>query len=79
MVFLLASLHRARYDALVAEVGDDQPLAPFTITCPRCGAVYVADLEADDEPWDIEEQEWAATMRLLVECPDHAHRFAVES
>lgn len=78
MRFLLATLHRARYRELVAESGGDLPLEPFTLDCPKCGAVYLADLAPEDEPWDIEEQEWAALVRLDAECPDHPHRFTAE-
>jgi hypothetical protein len=37
----------------------------------------VADPVPDDEPWDLEEQEWEAITRLAAECPDHARVFAV--
>jgi hypothetical protein len=77
MVFLLASLHRDRYRQLVAETGGELPPEPFTIACPKCGDLCIADLGPDDEPQALELQEWAALVRLDAECPDHAHRVAV--
>lgn len=62
---------------MVAETGGELPLEPFTVQCPRCGDTYVAELAPEDEPWDLEAQEWEAVTRLHDECPDHAHVFAV--
>ncbi len=79
MEFLHAGIYRQRYRELLAElpVFGDQPPDPFTIQCPRCGDTYVAELDPYDEPWDLEEQEYAATVRLWRECPDHTTRFTV--
>ena len=76
---LLALLHRADYRRQVEAAGVplDHAPDPVEVRCPRCGALYVADLEPDAEPWDLEALEWAATVRLEAECPDHAHAFAV--
>jgi hypothetical protein len=79
MLFLLASLHRDRYRQLGAETGGEMPLEPFSISCPKCGEVFVAVLSPDNEPWDIEAEEWEALTRLEAKCPDHAHRFGVPS
>ena len=79
MEFLHARIYRQRYRELIAEVPvfGDRPPEPFTIACPKCGDVYLAELAPYDEPWDLEEQEWEAVVRLDDECPDHAHRFEV--
>lgn len=81
MRFLLASLHRAVYRAQVAAEGVPLEMAPdiVDVTCPRCGALFVADLTPDDDPWDLEAQEWQALVRLDRECLDHAHAFVVEA
>ena len=80
MRFLLAAAHRAAYRRQVE--ADSIPLdhAPDAVEvhCPRCGALYLADLGPDEEPWDLEALEWAAAVRLDAECPDHPHAFAVE-
>ena len=80
MRFLLAAVHRADYRRQVEAAGVPLDHAPevVDVRCPRCGALYVADLEPDEEPWDLEALEWAAIKRLDAECPDHAHAFAVE-
>jgi hypothetical protein len=79
MEFLHVGIYRQRYRELLAEVPvfGNQPPDPFVIQCPRCGDTYLADLGPYDEPFDLEEQEWAATVRLARECPDHSHRFTV--
>ena len=41
-------------------------------------AETLANVGPDEEPFDLEAQEWAATVRLDAECPDHAHAFTVE-
>ena len=77
--FLLGSLHRADYRRQVEAAGIPLDHAPdvVDVRCPRCDALCVADPAHDAEPWDLEAQEWAATVRLDGECPDHAHAFAV--
>ncbi|MGD9891649.1 MAG: hypothetical protein AB7R89_28705 [Dehalococcoidia bacterium] len=79
MRLLLASLYRAEYKALIAAEGIALDVAPdiVEIKCPRCEAVYVADLAPDEEPWDLEALEWQALVQLDGECPDHAHAFTV--
>ena len=79
MRFLLASLHRADYRRQVEAAGVPLDHAPdvVAVRCPRCDALYVAELAPDEEPWDLEAAEWAATVRLDGECPDHPHAFAV--
>lgn len=49
------------------------PLERVTITCSRCGDLYVANLAPDAEPSDLEELEREAESRLENECPDHDH------
>jgi hypothetical protein len=80
MRFLLAAVHRAAYRRQVEAAGVPLDHAPdlVDVRCPRCGDLYVADLEPDDEPSDLEALEWAATLKLEAECPDHPHAFAVE-
>ncbi len=80
MTFLHARIHRSRLRDLIAQtpVFGDQPPEPVTISCPKCGDEFFADLEPYEEPWWIEEAEWTAMMRLHEECPDHAHRFDVD-
>lgn len=79
MRFLLASLFRAEYRAQVAAAGVPLEVAPdvVEVRCPRCELLYVADLAVDADPWDLEADEWEATVRLDAECPDHPGRFAV--
>lgn len=81
MRFLHAGVYVQRHRELVADapVSGDTPPGPFTVVCPRCGDTYVADIGPYDEPWDLEEQEWAAVTLLAGECPDHAHRFDTEA
>ncbi len=69
-VFLHARIHRARWRALIAA-------EPVLIACPTCGTAYAADLEPEEEPVELEADEWAALVRLDAECPDHPHRFSV--
>ena len=80
MRFLLASLHRAEYRALIAAEGIPLDVVPalVDVRCPRCDVLYVADLAPEADPWDLEALEWAALVRLDAECPDHPHAFAVE-
>ncbi len=77
MRFLLASLHRAGCQTLVAadSVLLDSSWALGEVTCPRCGIVYVADLALDVDPWDVVAHNIGARVRLDGECPDHAHQF----
>ncbi len=77
--FLLASLYRAEYRALIAAEGIPLDVVPdvVDVACPRCGALYVAELAPDEEPWELEAREWMALCRLNTECPNHAHRFVV--
>jgi len=79
MVFLHAGVHRAAYRQLVSATDALRaiPLEPVTIICPGCGDLYVASLALDEEPFDLEEQEWEATCILDAECPDHRHYFEV--
>lgn len=69
----------AELRALIAQVPlfGEQPPEPVMIACPRCGDDYFADLAPYEEPATLEEDEWAALVRLEVECPDHAHRFTI--
>lgn len=56
------------------------PLAqPFMISCPRCGAVYLAEPPPyHDEPVMLyEEDEEEAVARLDQACPDHPLNFRV--
>lgn len=77
--FLLASLYRDRYRELVADlpIFGERPPEPFTVECPTCGALYLADKTTYDEPYDLDGLEWEALTRLADECPDHPHAFAV--
>ena len=79
MRFLLAGLHRAAYRQQIAAADVPLNAAPdiVQLDCPRCGAVYVADLAIDDEPWDLEACEGAALVRLDRGCPGHTRRFVV--
>ena len=80
MIVLHARVHRARYRELVAAEGlalDGAPDVPL-FACPRCGDEFFLDLENDREVWDEEALEWAAIVRLDEECPDHAHRCAID-
>jgi hypothetical protein len=79
MQWLHARIHRDELRALIvaAPIFGEMPPEPLLIACPRCGDEYVADLGAYEEPVTMEEDEWAALMRLDGECPDHAHRFTI--
>ncbi len=77
MRFLLARLYRAEYEyrraaRLQAEL---LPAMPTGVECPRCRLRYVAKLVDGRDPWMLEACEYAATMQLLRECPDHPHTF----
>ena len=50
---------------------------PPTGDCPRCGWTYLADTEEDLDVGGADDYEYAATVRLERECPDHAHAFVV--
>lgn len=63
------AIYRHRYRQLVAEVDGGIPLEPFTVTCPQRGEVFVADLEPDDEPEDLEAIEREEQGQLKAECP----------
>jgi hypothetical protein len=79
MRLLRASMFTSRYRELVAAEGlalDAAP-EPVDVACPRCGALYIADLDVGEEPWDLEALEWEAVVQLEEECPDHPYRFAV--
>lgn len=77
MLFLHVAVHRARYRELVAA----EPIPgltapePVTVACPKCGDLFVAELDPYDEPPDLEEQEWEGMSLLARECPDHPHYF----
>ena len=71
MEFLHARIHPPSEWLLRAQ----RPL--MLVRCPRCRDPYVAEPPADAEPWERSEWEYQAKARLLIECPDHAHRFAV--
>jgi hypothetical protein len=78
MRFLLASLYRREYRAMIAAEGIPLDVAPDPVVrCPRCDVLYVADLAPDADPWDLEAAEWQAVVRLDGECPGHAHAFGV--
>src|SRR5215207_4250651 len=60
--FLLATLHRAAFRQQVEVAGVPLDHAPdlVDVRCPRCDALFVADLAPGEEPWDLEAREWAA-------------------
>ena len=78
--FLMARIHPGRLRELVAAWNLPPEYAPIDmiiVACPRCGAEFFPDLDPEEEPITLEEDEWAARVRLDGECPDHAHRFEV--
>src|SRR5215208_395912 len=78
--FLLARFHTAEYRRQIEAAGfpaGHQPEEPMQLRCPRCDALYLAELADDEDPWDFEARAWAALVRLDRECPDHAHAFTV--
>jgi hypothetical protein len=64
--FLLASLHRAAYRRQIeaARIPLDHAPDVVDVRCPRCDALYVAERAPDEEAWDLEALEWAATVQL---------------
>ena len=79
MEFLHARIHHARLRELSA-TGDapaDFARDVVFVHCPKCGDAYFADLAPEEEPWLLDDEEWAAVVHLDAECPDHAHRFSV--
>ena len=79
MDFLHAGIHHARLDELRTGVASPFEFARAVVfvACPVCGDSYFADLSPDDEPALLDADEWAAQVKLVDECPDHAHRFSV--
>lgn len=80
MRFLLASLYRPEFRAITDRVYVPPGLEPMVlhVACPGCSQDYVAELGEDVDPWDMEESEYKAIVRLHDECPDHPHRFVVQ-
>ena len=79
MIFLHAGIFRSKFRDLVGSASALKPIPiePITIECPKCGDLYIADLALDEEPFDLEEQEWEALYELEAECPDHRYCVAV--
>src|SRR6476646_2883417 len=79
MRWLLASMYIRRHREIVAAEGVALHHAPdvVDITCPDCGQTYIADLEPDEDPPELEWLAWLAEQRLGKDCPDHAHRVDV--
>ena len=78
MRFLLARLYYAADESHRAAPGvsvELLPQMPSDVECPRCRLRYVATLVDGRDPWMLAACEYAATMRLLRECPDHPHTF----
>jgi len=48
------------------------------LRCTRRGALSVAELAPDEDPWELNAWEWVAVARPDAECPDHPHAFTVE-
>jgi hypothetical protein len=79
MLLLHARIHVARYRELIAmkPLAHEEPPAPLTVECPRCGDLYVAELQPYQDWPDLVEMELEAEEALRAECPDHSHFFAV--
>ncbi len=79
MEFLHARIHHARLHELSAtgQTSADFARDVVFVHCPTCGDAYFADLDPEEEPQLLDDEEWAAQTRLAGECPDHAHRFTV--
>lgn len=79
MLLLHTGVHGKRYRDLLAmkPLPHEEPPEPLEVTCPRCGDVYVAELDPYEEWPDLEELEWEAVSALERECPDHPHYFEV--
>ena len=80
MRFLLASLYRPEFRTITERIYVPPGPEPMVlhVECPECSQDYVADLGMDVDPWDMEEAEYKAMVRLQEECPDHPHQFAVQ-
>jgi hypothetical protein len=71
----------ARYRELIAmkPLVHEEPPEPITVECPRCGDLYVAELQPYAEWRDLEEIESKYDLALGPECPDHRHFFEVRN
>jgi hypothetical protein len=47
------------------------------IGCPTCGALYIAEANADGDMTELEDQELEAIDHLAEECPSHRDYFLV--
>jgi hypothetical protein len=61
-----ARVHASRYRELIAmkPLAHEEPPEPVTVECPRCGDLYVAELQPYEDYPDLEEMEWEAGRRL---------------
>ncbi len=81
MRYCQAALYRAELRA-VALRHRQRPRPCWPIGAARCPSCQLAYFGADESPedwWTWERLDYEATVRLLLECPDHAHQFVVRN
>lgn len=75
MLFIHAGVHQTRYRQLVSmpRFGGHEPPQVFTVNCPYCGDLYIADLDTHEGRPNFDALAREAIAALATDCPDHRH------